>query len=164
MQQVGVGGTDVHRPQLKATIEQCVSRCRISNDRDSPPRPLSGPGRTLRRRQNLDLPRAAGTEPDFSSRSAPPRGRHAPARETARITISRPDGVRRLVTEAGCWNGRRFRRTYGTPRAPVEGALADGGTSCSTSTGRATQLRATLSRDVVGIFVYPPRSPNCRPG
>ena len=50
-----------------------------------------------------------------------------------------------------------FDHFYGTPRAPVEAALAAGATCCSTSTGRA---RSSCARrrgsDVVSVFILPP--------
>ena len=46
---------------------------------------------------------------------------------------------------------------YGTPREPVEAALAPGRTCCSTSTGRArSSSTPRCAQDVVSVFVLPP--------
>ena len=50
-----------------------------------------------------------------------------------------------------------FDNLYGTPRAPVEAALATGRTCCSTSTGRApSSCVRRRSVDVVSVFILPP--------
>jgi guanylate kinase len=50
-----------------------------------------------------------------------------------------------------------FGRSYGTPRGPVEAALADGQDILFDIDWQGfRQLRAALSRDVVGVFIKPP--------
>jgi len=50
-----------------------------------------------------------------------------------------------------------FGRSYGTPRGPVEAALADGQDILFDIDWQGfRQLRTALSRDVVGVFIKPP--------
>ena len=52
---------------------------------------------------------------------------------------------------------RVFGRSYGTPRAPVEAALAAGQDVMFDIDWQGfRQLRAALGRDVVGVFIMPP--------
>jgi guanylate kinase len=69
------------------------------------------------------------------------------------------DSFRRLVESGGLleWAQVLGRHSYGTPRVPVEAALAAGLDMVFDIDWQGhRQLRAALPRDVIGVFILPP--------
>lgn len=102
------------------------------------------------------------TEPELSlSISATTRAPRPGERDGVHYHFRTPAGFDAMVAEGALLEWATvFGRSYGTPRAPVERALAIGRDVVFDIDWQGfRQLRAALPGDVVGVFVLPPSLP-----
>ena len=98
-------------------------------------------------------------EPELAlSVSVTTRGRAAGERDGSTIISAPRRSSTRMVAAGGLLEWAHvFGRSYGTPRAPVEQALAEGRDVVFDIDWQGhRQLRAALPGDVVGVFILPP--------
>jgi len=104
-----------------------------------------------------------GTEPALSlSVSATTRAPRPGEQEGVHYFFKAPDAFDAMVERAEFLEHARFLgRAYGTPRAPVEAALAAGRDVLFDIEWQGhRQMKAAMPEDVVGIFLLPPSLPD----